>query len=138
MTNPDGGDDRADGDDEITQLRLRAQTLEDDMRAMMTTHVERLINAELKAEAVQAGMIDLDGLKLIDATGVTCTDHGDINGAANAMAALCRAKPWLFRSKNSSSTAHVPQAVAARTRHASEMSVDEWRNARAGLLRGSG
>ena len=42
----------------------------------------RLIHAELKAEAVRAGMIDLDGLKLIDFSEAKLNERGEVDGAA--------------------------------------------------------
>ena len=45
----------------------RAAALERRLAELEAQSRERLIRAELKAEAVRAGMVDLDGLKLVDA-----------------------------------------------------------------------
>ena len=64
---------------------------------------ERLIRAELKAEAVRARMVDLDGLKLVDARELTVDEAGEVQGAAALMQSLRRAKPWLFGGASASS-----------------------------------
>ena len=93
------------------------------------------IQAELKTEAVRAGMVDLDGLKLADVTGVTVTEAGAVEGAASLVAGLRRDKPWLFGAANSSSAATPPPVQAARPRLATDMTYAEWQAARRELLR---
>ncbi|MFT2096001.1 hypothetical protein ACMS1Z_15355 [Acidiphilium multivorum] len=104
--------------------QARAMAAEQAMEALRREHAERLRRAELRIEAVRAGMIDLDGLRLID--------------PAALMAQLKRDKPWLFGAPSSSSTASVPRAEPPRARHATELSEAEWRAARAELLRRAG
>jgi len=95
-----------------------------------------VIGGALQAEALRAGMVDLDGLKLADVSGVTLDARGAVVGAAAVMAGLRRAKPWLFGGGNSSSTAAVPPAEAPRPRLAREMTHEEWQAGRRALLRG--
>ncbi|MDA8253596.1 MAG: hypothetical protein M0Z28_31085 [Rhodospirillales bacterium] len=95
----------------------------------------RILRAELRAEAVRAGMVDLDGLKLIDTTALTLGANGEVAGAATLMRDLRRAKPWLFGAASSSSTAAAPATQPPRAMLATEMSEEEWRAARAELLR---
>jgi hypothetical protein len=96
---------------------------------------ERIVRAELKAEATRAGMVDLDGLKLIDTAKLTLGENGEVEGAGAVMRELRRAKPWLFGGASSSSTASAPPARAPQARPATEMSFDEWQKARAELLK---
>ena len=96
---------------------------------------ERLIRAELKAEAVRAGMVDLDGLKLVDSGAITVDAAGEVQGAASLMQSLRRAKPWLFSGASASSAATPPPAQPPRTRRATDMTTEEWLAARADLLR---
>lgn len=56
----------------------------------------RIIRAELKAVAIKAGMVDLDGLKLADLSSVKLDDKGEVVGAEDLMASLKQAKPYLF------------------------------------------
>ena len=113
----------------------RVAALEQRLAEMETQTRARLLHAELKAEAVRAGMVDLDGLKLIDAATVRLADSGEVEGAAALMHDLRRAKPWLFAPASASSTAAPPRTEPPRARSATEMSEDEWRAARAELLR---
>ncbi|WP_158285482.1 phage scaffolding protein [Azospirillum sp. TSA6c] len=57
---------------------------------------ERIIRAELKAEAIKAGMVDLDGLKLADLSTVTIGEDGNVTGATELLAKLKEGKPYLF------------------------------------------
>lgn len=117
--------------------QARAMAAERAVEEMQREHEARMRRAELKIEAVRAGMVDLDGLKLIDpAPGVA--QAGEAPDAAALMARLKRDKPWLFAGASSSSTASVPRAETPRARHARELSDEEWRAARAELLRRAG
>jgi hypothetical protein len=66
--------------------------------AAKATTDRRIINAELRIEATKAGMVDLDGLKLLDQdkAGVALDDDGNVTGAAEAMEVLKKTKPFLF------------------------------------------
>ncbi len=119
----------------IDALRARAEALEAKLRAAMQDAEARLIRAELKAEAVRAGMVDLDGLKLIDTSQIKLGEGGEVQGAGHLMHSLRRSKPWLFAQSSSSSPATPPPAHPPRPRRATEMSVEEWRVARAELLK---
>lgn len=96
---------------------------------------ERLVRAELKAHAVRAGMVDLDGLKLVDTSGLTLNDRDEVDGADQLMATLRRAKPWLFGHASTSSAAAAPPAQPPRAKLATEMTDAEWQASRAELLR---
>jgi hypothetical protein len=114
---------------------VRAAELERKLAEVEATAHERVVRAELKAEAVRAGMVDLDGLKLLDATRVKVGANGEVEGAAALMRELRRAKPWLFGGASSSSTAGAPPAQPPKPRLATEMNFEEWQKARADLLK---
>jgi len=114
-------------------LKAHAAALERQLHEAEIQSVMRLRQAELKAEAVRAGIVDLDGLKLLDPAVLTAPS-GDLD-AAGTIAKLRREKPWLFNAGSSSSGASVPQAAPIKRKLATEMSIDEWRAARAELLR---
>jgi hypothetical protein len=116
-------------------LLARAAELERKLADLEARAQSRLVAAELKAEAVRAGMIDLDGLKLADASALVLGEDGVVHGAAALVAELRRAKPWLFTAGSSSWAAAAPPAAPPRPRLATEMSVAEWRAARSELLR---
>jgi len=110
------------------ELESRIASLEASLR-------ERLVRAELKAHAVRAGMVDLDGLKLLDTSAVSLNERDEVVGAETLMAEARRAKPWLFAGASTSSPASAPPAQAPRAKLATEMTDAEWRAARAEMLR---
>lgn len=124
------------GEELLTELRLRAEGLEQRIADLQKDSDARVIRAELKAEAVRAGMIDLDGLKLVDAASLRLNEKGDVEGATQLMTQLKRAKPWLFGTASTSSAAVAPTAQPPRQKRATEMTDEEYREARAAVLRG--
>lgn len=121
--------------DPVRELRERAEALE---RRLAETEQEarsRVIRAELKVEAVRAGILDLDGLKLLDLHDVQVTPSGELANGAELIAQLRRAKPWLFSAPSSSSGASAPPAQPPRLKLATEMTDEEYRAARAALLK---
>jgi hypothetical protein len=115
--------------------RSRAEQAERDLAEAVRAAEQRLIRAELKTEALRAGMVDLDGIKLVETDSLALDAHGEIKGATALMHQLRQAKPWLFGGTSSSSGARAPNAQPPQTRQATEMTHDEWRSARADLLR---
>jgi hypothetical protein len=117
----------------------RVAALERQLAEVQESHRAALLRASLRAEATRAGMIDLDGLKLLDASELTLDDNGEVVGGVTLMTSLKRAKPWLFgmpaSSASSSSAATAPPAQAPKPRRAPDMTHDEWQAARAELLR---
>ncbi len=95
----------------------------------------RLLAANLRTEAVKAGMIDLDGLKLIDTAGVQLDQNDNIVGGRTLMADLRRNKPWLFSHASSSSSAVAPASQPVRQKSALEMTNDEYVAARNAITR---
>jgi hypothetical protein len=121
--------------DPMAGLRARAEALEDRLAEAEQEPRSRLPRAELKVEAVRAGMVDLDGLKLLDLDQVQVNSDGEIENAAQLMAQFRRAKPWLFGGTSSSSSANAPPAQPQRHKLATEMSDKEYRTARAAILK---
>lgn len=121
---------------EAENWQTRAELAEAALERMQAETAARVIRAELKAEAVKAGMIDLDGLKLIDTSEIQVSETGEVRDAAALLGRLKRAKPWLFGGgASSSAAASAPRPEPPRTRHANELSHEEWVQARAALLR---
>lgn len=88
---------------------------------------DRIIRAEMKAAALKAGMVDLDGLKLADLTKVKLNDAGEVEGADDLMKELKEAKPYLFQSSSStSSTEKKPEKKTDAAKTATEMDAKEW------------
>jgi hypothetical protein len=88
---------------------------------------DRVIRAELKALAVAAGMVDMDGLKLADLSKVKLNDAGEVEGATELMTALKEAKPYLFKdSTTTSSTQKPPAKKDDAPKSAKEMTKEEY------------
>jgi hypothetical protein len=121
--------------DPVSDLRAKTEDLERQLAALQKDAGNRVIRAEMKAEAIRAGMIDLDGLKLLDLSRLSLGEDGDVLGGSQAIAQLKRAKPWLFGGTSSSSSVAAPPARSARPKLATEMTEEEYREARSALLR---
>ena len=122
-------------EEEVEKLRARTVELEHKLSEVEETARARLIRAELKSHAVRAGIVDLDGLKLIDTEGLSLSAAGELEGAATLISSLRKRKPWLFGDASSSSAATPPVSAPLKTKLATEMSNDEWRAARTDILR---
>jgi hypothetical protein len=121
--------------DPLAELRARADTLERELAASHAETNARVLRAELKAEAIRAGMVDLDGLKLLDLAAVNLSPTGEVDGAGALMARMKRDKPWLFGGMSSSSVSAPPPAQAPRKKLAKYMTDAEYRAARADLIK---
>lgn len=97
---------------------------------------QRIIRAELKAAAIKAGMVDLDGLKLADLSGVNLNEAGEVEGAEALMEALKKSKPYLFGAPSSSTPGTPPSPKTPEAKKATEMTDEEYQQAKAALLRG--
>ena len=117
------------------ELVARAAELERRLVEVQAQARARVVHAELKAEAVRAGMVDLDGLKLLDASSIKVNEAGEVEGAAMLLRDMRRAKPWLFGAASSSSVAQAPGAQAPHAKLATEMGHEEWQAARRELLK---
>jgi hypothetical protein len=122
-------------DNPVNELRARAELLEQKLNDFQQRSDTRLVRAEMKAEAIRAGMIDLDGLKLLDLSAVKLNEKGEIDDACDLMAKFKKAKPWLFGTPSSSSLLTPPVAQPPRQKHATEMTNAEYAVARAALLK---
>ena len=121
FTPPEGGTAADGASDEIAQLRSDFQA--------------RLVAADLRTEAVRAGIVDLDGLKLIDISSVRLGGDDKVVGARKIIDELRRNKPWLFPGASSSSPALVPASQPVRQKTALEMSDEEYIVARAAITK---
>ena len=107
----------------------------DELDTLRRQYESRLVVANLRTEAVRAGMIDLDGLKLVDLATVRLNSDDTVNGGRQLMDDLRRSKPWLFNAGSSSSAAVAPASQPVRQKTALEMTDDEYTAARATLIK---
>jgi hypothetical protein len=95
----------------------------------------RLVVANLRTEAVRAGMVDLDGLRLIDISAVRLGNDDKVIGGRKLMDDLRRTKPWLFGVASSSSAAVAPASQPVRQKTALEMTDEEYAAARTAVTK---
>lgn len=101
-----------------------------------TAAEKRILMAELKASALTAGMVDLDGLKLADLSAVKLNEQGEVEGADALMEELKKSKPWLFGSQGTSHTGTPPKAKTPEAKKATEMTDAEYKAAKAAMEKG--
>ena len=96
----------------------------------------RIVLAELKAEAIRAGMVDPDGLKLLDTSKVALVEDGTVKVPDGFFDEAKKAKPWLFGAtpNSTSSTSSPPKPGDTDIKLAKDMTDAE----RAASLRAMG
>ena len=124
-------------DDIDDNLLASFEQLKRDNQESRRQSEQRVVLAEMKVEAMRAGMVDLDGLIFLDLAHIDLDDEGNIAGATELINKLRHKKPWLFSTPSSSSGAKVPPSRPARQKLATEMTDEEYRVARANLIQRS-
>ncbi len=114
---------------------LPAETPEALRKQLDAAH-HRLLQSELKAHALRAGIIDVDGLKMMDTSTLKLDDKGNLPDPTAALATFKRDKPWLFRQTSSGNPSSPPAPEPPKSRTVKEMSYEEWQAARNRLIRG--
>ncbi len=109
-----------------TAAKTAAEAAETRVSEVSKSSEQRIIRAELKAHAIKAGIVDLDGLKLVDLSSVKLDDNGEVVGADALIESLKKAKPYLFGAPGSSSTQPTPSKDAPAPKKATEMTDDEY------------
>ena len=127
---PEIRSDFADGDEPDEQ-----QPVSEEIAMLRNDFQSRLITANLQTEAVRAGMIDLDGLKLVDLSGVRLDENDKVVGGCKIMADLRRDKPWLFGVASTSSAATAPASQPVRQKTAMDMTEAEYTAARTAVTK---
>jgi len=101
----------------------------------------RVIRSELKAHALRAGIIDLDGLRLADTSKLALNEEGDVVGAETLIETLRKEKPYLFADTRAGvstgttgQTQRPPSPAASSTMDARTLSRDDWQTERNRLL----
>ena len=115
---------------------LATKTAKDTAETAKKDADARVIRAEIKAAAVAAGMVDLDGLKLADLSKVTLKDDGTVEGVDVMLTEFKTAKPYLFGTPNTSSnTKEPPPKTTPEAKKATEMTEAEYAEAKKELLK---
>ena len=131
---------------EVTRLREQLRSAQVEHDAALTTiraqSRDRLLRAELRSEAIRAGIVDLDGLKLADTTTITFGEDGSIDGAEIVITGLKASKPYLFAGARdnasfgatTSPTVRAPAPAAPELVDARSLTREQWQAERARLL----
>lgn len=117
-----------------TAAEKAALDAEERVKTANTAAEQRIIRAEMKAAALKAGMVDLDGLKLADLSKVKLTEDGDVEGADALMEELKKAKPYLFGTPNSSNPNDPPPKNPPEKKSAKDMTDAEYEAAKRKLI----
>ena len=131
-------DNAPDGDapvETVESLRQQTMRLESELEAVRADARQKVMQADLKVAAIRAGMIDLDGIKLLDMASVGVTEDGRVSDAIGLMKGLKNTKPWLFGQATTSSPVSAPPSSPPRQKMALEMSDAEYQAARALILK---
>ncbi|MHA3117263.1 hypothetical protein E0H86_07195 [Acinetobacter sp. ANC 4635] len=114
----------------------KAQAKEEARTEVQAEADQRVLLAKLESEAVKNGMVDVDGLKLADLSGVSLKD-GKLEGADALFAGLKESKPYLFGQpqSNSSTTQNPPPANPPTPKNAREMTDEEYAAAKASVTK---
>lgn len=124
---------------EAAEAALAAAT--NNHTAALSAADARFVRAELKAEAVKAGVIDAaDALAMIPVDKITRDADGNPTNAAELLAALKEAKPYLFGAPatpkpSTSSHAPAPKPGDPVAKKATDMTDEEYRAARAAVTK---
>jgi hypothetical protein len=121
--------------DQDNDLDGQPETASEEITKLRDEFQARLVIASLRTEAVRAGMIDLDGLKMVDVSSVRLGTDDRVIGGRKLMDDFRRTKPWLFGTPSSSSAAVAPASQPVRTKTALEMTDDEYAAARAAVTK---
>jgi hypothetical protein len=107
----------------------------DEVARLRSDFQSRLLVASLRTEAIRAGMVDLDGLKLLDVSAIRLDGDDKIVGGRKIMEDLRRNKPWLFAGRSSSNTSAAPESQPVRQKTALEMTDEEYATARSAVTK---
>jgi len=119
------------------QAEAQARVAAEQAAALQESASARVMQAELRAAARQAGMVDLDGLKLADVSALQIAEDGAVLGVEAVLDGLKAAKPWLFGvTEHSAAVRAAPRPRVAEVLDARRMSEAEYKAARARLVVG--
>lgn len=98
-----------------------AKDAEGKVQAAEKAASDRILQSELKAHAIKAGLVDLDALKLADLSKVKLNDKGDVEGADELFKTLKESKPYLFGQAGNTSTPNNPPPSGSTTFNAKQI-----------------
>jgi hypothetical protein len=139
VTPNDDGEKR--GRREITRLREQLRSAQAEHEAALTTiraqSRDRLLRAELRSEALRAGIVEL-----ADTSAISFAEDGTVAGADTVIAGLKNSKPYLFTpakdtasfGATTSPALRAPQPAMPELIDARNLTREQWQAERARLL----
>jgi hypothetical protein len=115
----------------VSEAEAAAKAKADEAEAKITEATtaaqRRVIASDLKIAAKDAGAQDVaDVLALLDMAKVKASETGDVENAAELMAELKKAKPYLFGGVSTSSTNKTPDPKPPAPKSAKDMTDEEF------------
>lgn len=103
---------------------------------------DKLIDAKLEAQAIAAGIKDVELVKLIDKSNLKLNENGDIDGLADAINAFKTRKPDFFGSeKKTSTSSNASFGSGSDTKvaklNARDLKDDDWKRNKAKYMSGN-
>ena len=112
-----------------------AQRALNESKRLNSAFEQRVINAELKAAAMEAGMIDLDAFKMADTSKIKITEKGDVVGIKELISDLKKEKAYLFKEiTTSNKNASAPESDAKANEKPVYQTPQEFKEAKRKLL----
>lgn len=88
--------------DGLKLAQEEAQKALHESKRLNSAFEQRVLNAELKAAAMEAGLIDMDAYKMVDISKVKINDKGEVVGIKELISDLKKEKAYLFKDINTS------------------------------------
>ena len=124
-----------------TNVAAAARDRDEAIAMVRSEATGRVIRSELKAYALKAGIIDLDGLRLADSSKLALNEDGDVVGAEALIEALRQHKPYLFSDARvgastgtTGQTQRPPSPAVPSNLDVRSLSRDAWQAERSRLL----
>ncbi len=124
-----------------TNVAAAARDRDEAIAMVRSEATGRVIRSELKAHALKAGIIDLDGLRLADTSKLALNEDGEVVGAEALIQTLREDKPYLFSdgrtgvaTGTTGQTQRPPSPAAPSTLNVRSLSRDAWQAERSRLL----
>lgn len=121
-----------------TELTGKVTEAETKSTETLTKAQQRTLNADLRVAATLAGMLDLDGLKLIDNSKIELDEEGNLKNGEALMTSLKETKTYLFSKEappppklptSTSNPEPTPKPKDPKAKSAKDLSEAEWNHA---------
>ena len=122
-----------------TALEAKDAEIATKLAESSTAAKEQVKAARLEALALREGLVDLDGLKLLDLSKITQKEDGTFEGADEVFKAAREAKPYLFGEKvnTTTTTKPAPKPGDPAPIDARKLSSEEYQKEKTALLSGA-